>query len=1051
MTITTQLLSAAEMNEGASSSFFVQISRPWHYLGNLLNFGGYPEFWYTPSVSWRINHDTTTDLDISAEALSGWIQGSGYYRFGQDSIPTDPETFYIIIPIRDDLVHEFTEHFSVSLEWQERYIAGVFDPSTGTPGRVEVSQWNPAGSISLSIVDNDPGCFLALSAKDADKSEGNTQSSVTLYEFQVTRSGDLSQPTTVNWRVIDTPGASNASSADFSPAGLPQGTITFAPNQPLVIFFIPVSTDLQLEGDEFFNVMLENPSPDGLITTATAFGVIRNDDSQLAIEAQRINAEGEAAGGYSDFKFKVTRSGDISLPATALWSVTSQSTDGADFRGGTIPTGDLIFPAGVATADIHVGVAADLFVEGDEIFKITLLNASGASIDPLAATGTGVILADEVPLPTDRLFESQANYTLKITRFIQAEYGLNGLIRYYLPAIQWSVDHARTDTADFAGPISGSLPEEDFGVTPLGTPWWPSFEANILVPIANDIQTESSEDFSIKAELTTYSWEFIPPSDPFGFGHWERRTNISTSSTGPIWILDDDQPTLALSAATASSIEGTGAPSELLFIVTRSGALNGFTNVVWSVQGTGANPTGADDFVGGSFPSGQLDFLPNETSKTISIPVSGDASIELNETFSLNLLSPTGGKLSPLDSSALGTIINDDPPVITGVTARGNQLELQFSGGVVTTGLTNIRFSATVNNVARLVSSWSPVVGDNSRLMLTLAGAQPISSQSIRVCYTDLTSANDAAGVVQDANGNDLATIASPGIAADTFVSSANVTTLADTYTSLNLIGAAVSAVGNRFDNRITSNQLSVVNNIINGGDGVDQMDAKEGSDIYIVASGSHHKAAEINDSGLNTGDIDKLRFSSTTEGDCLTVFADDKGLERIIIGTGPLAIANTAGTASVDVDASQAPNQLDIRGNWGANVLVGTSFADILNGNRGNDILLGGAGADIYVFDSILSNLGNRDSLPDFAPSQDRIHLQNSIFAALSLEGPLDAQAFTIGQGATSLAHRIIYNNTTGMLTYDSNGSMVGGATRFAVLPIGLQSVLSASAFQVV
>ncbi|MFM7228284.1 MAG: Calx-beta domain-containing protein [Cyanobacteriota bacterium] len=1046
MTITAQLLSPAEIIEGTSSSFIVQISRPWLYLG-FMNPGGYPESWYTPSFSWQISHDTTTDLDFIGE-LSGSTQGSIHSRMSSvDSFPTEPETFYLSLTVRDDLAHEFTESFSLSLEWEEKYYTGIIDPLTGMPGRVLVNQWHPAGSRSFSIVDNDPGCFLALSAKDADKSEGNNSSSATLYEFQVARSGDLSQPTTVNWR-INLPSTSNASPADFSPAGLPQGTITFAPNQPLVTFFIPISADLQFEGDEIFHVQLENPSLDALITTSTASGIIRNDDSLLAIEAQRINAEGETAG-YTDFTFKVTRTGDISLPATASWSVTSQSCDGADFRGGTIPTGDLTFPAGVASADIHIGVAADLFAEGDEVFNITLLTATGASLDPLAATGTGVILADEVPLSIDRLFEGQANYTLTITRSIQAESGPSGSLRYYLPAIQWSVNHGLTDAADFSGPITGSFPEEDFGFSP---PYpWPSFEANIIVPIGNDFQTEASEDFSINTELTTYSWEFIPPSDSFGFGHWERRTNLSTSSRGPIWILDEDIPSLALSAATSSAIEGNGAPSELLFNITRSGALNGFSNVMWSVEGTGTNPAGADDFVGGSYPSGQLDFLPNEASKTVKIPVSGDTSIEFNETYCINLVGPTGAMLSPLASSASGTIINDDPPVITGVTTRGNQLELQFSGAVATTGLTKSRFSASVNNVARLVSSWSPVVGDNSRLMLTLAGAQPISSQSIRVCYTDLTSANDAAGVIQDSNGNDLATIASPGIAADTFVSSANVTTLDDTYKSLDLIGSAVSAVGNKLDNRITSNQPSSVNNIINGGEGIDQIDAKGGSDVYIVTSGSHHSAAEINDSGSALGEIDELRFSSTTEDDCLTVFADDRGLERIIIGTGTLALANTAGTASVDVDASQAPNQLDIRGNCGANVLVGTWFADTLNGNRGNDILLGGAGADVFVFDSILSNLGNRDSLPDFAPSLDRIHLQNSIFAALPQEGPLDAQAFSIGQGATSLAHRIIYNNTTGMLTYDSNGSMAGGATRFAMLPIGLQSVLSASAFQVV
>ena len=52
------------------------------------------------------------------------------------------------------------------------------------------------------------------------------------------------------------------------------------------------------------------------------------------------------------------------------------------------------------------------------------------------------------------------------------------------------------------------------------------------------------------------------------------------------------------------------------------------------------------------------------------------------------------------------------------------------------------------------------------------------------------------------------------------------------------------------------------------------------------------------------------------------------------------------------------------------------------------------------------------------------------------------------MGTAATTGAQRIIYNSTTGVLTYDSNGYATGGATVIAQLSTGL--LLTASMFNV-
>jgi serralysin len=78
-------------------------------------------------------------------------------------------------------------------------------------------------------------------------------------------------------------------------------------------------------------------------------------------------------------------------------------------------------------------------------------------------------------------------------------------------------------------------------------------------------------------------------------------------------------------------------------------------------------------------------------------------------------------------------------------------------------------------------------------------------------------------------------------------------------------------------------------------------------------------------------------------------------------------------------------------------------------------------------------------DTITDFSVADDTIWLDDAVFTALGPKGPLIASAFYIGVAARDPGHRIIYDSTTGLLTYDSNGSAPGGGVPFAVLDPGL------------
>ena len=112
--------------------------------------------------------------------------------------------------------------------------------------------------------------------------------------------------------------------------------------------------------------------------------------------------------------------------------------------------------------------------------------------------------------------------------------------------------------------------------------------------------------------------------------------------------------------------------------------------------------------------------------------------------------------------------------------------------------------------------------------------------------------------------------------------------------------------------------------------------------------------------------------------------------------------------------------------------------WQDTLNGGPATTRLTGGEGKDTFVFDTALNAASNIDKITDFSVGDDTVRLENSVFTALAT-GTLAAGAFYVGTAAHDASDRIIYNKTTGALTYDSNGNAAGGAVQFATLSTNL------------
>jgi serralysin len=264
------------------------------------------------------------------------------------------------------------------------------------------------------------------------------------------------------------------------------------------------------------------------------------------------------------------------------------------------------------------------------------------------------------------------------------------------------------------------------------------------------------------------------------------------------------------------------------------------------------------------------------------------------------------------------------------------------------------------------------------------------------------------------------------------------------------------NAIGSAFDDGLAGNEAA---NVLRGGGGNDAINGLAGNDTLDGASGRDWLAGSEGDDFIDGGSGGDEMFGFTGNDTYVIDSIDDRvdegfdgaasdgidtvkssysiSLSNTTIFKGD--IENLTFTGSGNLNGSG--NDLDnvVTGNTGVNRLDGRTGDDTLAGGFGNDTLVGGAGSDSFLFNTTLNAVTNVDTIADFSVLDDTIWLDNAVFTALSTLGTLDDEAFYIGTAAHDANDRVIYDPTTGSLTYDSNGNAAGGVFDFAVLDTGL------------
>jgi Ca2+-binding RTX toxin-like protein len=216
---------------------------------------------------------------------------------------------------------------------------------------------------------------------------------------------------------------------------------------------------------------------------------------------------------------------------------------------------------------------------------------------------------------------------------------------------------------------------------------------------------------------------------------------------------------------------------------------------------------------------------------------------------------------------------------------------------------------------------------------------------------------------------------------------------------------------------------------VINGTAGADNLAGTAGNDTINGLGGNDTLAGSAGTDSYDGGvGFDTLDVRGTLTGLAVNMSAGTLSggfngtfvnIERVWSGDGNDSLTGTA-----------AANSFSARG--GNDTLVGAG---------GVDTLWGGTGADTFVFRE--AGTANGDSIGDWASGSDKLHLDDSAFAAIGAAGNFAAGdgRFWAAAGATAghdANDRVVYNTSTGSLYYDADGSGSGAAQLIATVQSG-------------
>ncbi|MCF6287933.1 MAG: SprB repeat-containing protein [Proteobacteria bacterium] len=319
-----------------------------------------------------------------------------------------------------------------------------------------------------------------------------------------------------------------------------------------------------------------------------------------------------------------------------------------------------------------------------------------------------------------------------------------------------SGDVAYVDTDGTNG--TDTITADGFAVAWDSAPGAFANNASLIIPIPGNGSGATLDDDVANAAVvaswtSSVAFASLTPGVANGGANTTSIQALQAAALGAVTIADS--PTMA---------EGNAGNTSYTFTVTRTASCVAAT-VDFAVTGTGANPADAADF-GGVLPSGTANFAAGATTATITIDVSGDTDVEMDETFLVTISNPAGVALGATATDT-GTITNDDvAPVVASAVVDNNvsinggsdgQATASGSGGTAPYTFLWSDGQATATATGLVAGSYTVTVTDNGGVnndtaMVTITEPTVLTATA---SSTDETSpgANDGTATVVAAGG----------------------------------------------------------------------------------------------------------------------------------------------------------------------------------------------------------------------------------------------------------------------------------------------------------
>src|SRR5205809_4566 len=421
----------------------------------------------------------------------------------------------------------------------------------------------------------------------------------------------------------------------------------------------------------------------------------------------------EGNSGSTSFVFTVTLSGAGGSGTFTINYATVNAT--ATGASGACPnandfqtkSGSLTFPSGNGTQTVTVPVCGDTTDEANETFTVHLSSASSGTITK--ADGTGTIGNDDGPA-----------ISINDVSVVEGNSGTSNAV--FTVSLSFASTHSVS--VNYATANGTATAGSDYTALTTTTLAFAAGETSktITVQVTGDTAVEPDETFVV---------------------------NLSGAVSGSIadgqgvgTILNDDD---SMSISDATVTEGNSGTSSADFTVSLAQPSVLTVNVNYATaDGTATQP---GDYT--AIPATMVTFAPGETSKIITVLVNGDTLDEANETFFVNLTSPTNSTIS--DGQGLGTITDDDPAPTVTLSLSGSPFAEAGGTATVTatlsavsgqTATVNLAFSGTATLTTDYTRSGTSIIvpaGSTSGSM-TLTAAQDTLDENDETIIVDISS-----------------------------------------------------------------------------------------------------------------------------------------------------------------------------------------------------------------------------------------------------------------------------------------------------------------------